>query len=236
MSNVIFKCLTLKPTTMIKKSILYLFFAVIALTSCNKEKVMTFSTEEIMIDLGSSDKDVCQFVKVTDNAPITVSGIDYDKVGSYQAVFTSGDLQETRTVKVRADKLAGTYEFHFFVIKNNGDESETSLGKWLMEITKGDQYNQINIPDSNTNGVHVFVDQGCLVLTLDGDKAEIPPYKGNVLFVPSSSSPYTYSFEDIKYGKLNDGSYGLMEFMLRCDRDDGQYTTHYHITFEKQIP
>ena len=47
---------------------------------------MTFTSEEIMIDLGSRDKDVCQFVKVTDNAPITVSGIDYDKVGSYQAL------------------------------------------------------------------------------------------------------------------------------------------------------
>lgn len=196
---------------------------------------MTFSTEEIMIDLGSSDKDVCQFVKVTDNTPITVSGIDYDKVGSYQALFTSGDLRETRTVKVRADKLAGTYEFHFFMIKSNGEEKEMSSGKWLMEITKGSQYNQINIPDSNTNGVHVFVDQGCLVLTLDSDKAEIPPYRGDVLFVPSST-PYTYSFEEIQYGRLNDGSYGLTGFMLRCDRDDGQYTTYYHITFEKQIP
>ncbi|MBQ2489921.1 MAG: hypothetical protein II525_08955 [Bacteroidales bacterium] len=218
-----------------KKSILYLFFAVIALTSCKKEQEMTFTSEEIMIDLGSSDKDVFQFVKVTDNAPITISGIDYDKVGSYQALFTSGDLKETRTVKVRADKLAGTYEFHFFVITNNGEEKETTIGKWLMEITKGIQYNQINISDSNTNGVHVFVDQGCLVLTLDGDKAEIPPYKGNVLFVPSSSSPYTYSFEDIQYSKLNDGSYGLMGFMLRRDCDDGQFTTYYHITFEKQI-
>ena len=196
---------------------------------------MTFTSKEIMVDLGSSDKDVCQFVKVTDNAPITVSGIDYDKVGSYQALFTSGDLRETRTVKVRADKLAGTYEFHFFMIKNNGEEKEMSSGKWLMEITKGSQYNQINIPDSNTNGVHVFVDQGCLVLTLDGDKAEIPPYRGNVLFVPSST-PYTYLFEEIQYGRLNDGSYGLTGFMLRRDRDDGQYTTYYHITFEKQIP
>ena len=196
---------------------------------------MTFTSKEIMVDLGSSDKDVCQFVKVTDNAPITVSGIDYDKVGSYQALFTSGDLRETRTVKVRADKLAGTYEFHFFMIKNNGEEKEMSSGKWLMEITKGSLYNQINIPDSNTNGVHVFVDQGCLVLTLDGDKAEIPPYRGNVLFVPSST-PYTYLFEEIQYGRLNDGSYGLTGFMLRRDRDDGQYTTYYHITFEKQIP
>ena len=220
-----------------KKSILLcLLFAAVVFSSCKKEQEMTFTSEEIMIDLRSRDKDVCQFVKVTDNAPITVSGIDYDKVGSYQALFTSGDLQETRTVKVRADKLAGTYEFHFFVITNNGEEKETSSGKWLMEITKGSQYNQINIPDSNTNGVHVFVDQGCLVLTLDGEKAEIPPYKGNVLFIPSSSSPYTYSFEDIQYGKLNDDSYGLMGFMLRRDRDDGQYTAHYHITFEKQIP
>ena len=213
-----------------------LLFAAVAFSSCKKEQEMTFTSEEIMIDLGSSDKDVFQFVKVTDNAPITISGIDYDKVGSYQALFTSGDLKETRTVKVRADKLAGTYEFHFFVITNNGEEKETTIGKWLMEITKGIQYNQINIPDSNTNGVHVFVDQGCLVLTLDGEKAEIPPYKGNVLFIPSSSSPYTYSFEDIQYGKLNDGSYGLMGFMLRRDCDDGQYTAHYHITFEKQIP
>ena len=71
-----------------RKSILfYLVFALITLSSCHKEKEISFSAEEIMIDLGCSDRDVCRFVKVTDDAPVSVSGIDYDKVGSYQAVF-----------------------------------------------------------------------------------------------------------------------------------------------------
>ena len=47
---------------------------------------------------------------------------------------------------------------------NEGEEYNLTPGNgWLMEITKGSQYKQINIPDTSETGVSVFVDQGKLV-------------------------------------------------------------------------
>ncbi len=220
---------------MIKKSILYLFFAVIALTSCNKEKVMTFSTEEIMIDLGSSDKEVCQFVKVTDDAPITVSGIDYDKVGSYQAVFTSGDLQEIRTVKVRADRLAGEYGWIVSILEKDGTVFPLGDEMWGWNFSKGENYNQIVIPDSAhspwTNKMeHVFGNVGALTLTMEGDSLSITPWRGKFYF-KMDTKPCDYTFDSIRYGLLPNGDYGVISFHMT--ETDGKYTNQYRFDLEK---
>ncbi|MFA7401374.1 MAG: hypothetical protein WCZ21_02440 [Bacteroidales bacterium] len=70
---------------------------------------LTFS-EKIIIDLGSSDENVLEFVTASDNSAVSVSGIDYDKAGEQEGTFKTGDVRVKKKVYVKTDKLAGDYE------------------------------------------------------------------------------------------------------------------------------
>ena len=72
----------------------------VALASCHKETTLVFSTDEITVDLGATDKELLQYVKSSDGTEVTVSGVDYDKVGLHQAVFKAGAANGTLPVKV----------------------------------------------------------------------------------------------------------------------------------------
>lgn len=98
-----------------KKSILSL--AVVALlgffmNSCGTE-VMFTGTDNLSVDLGSTDADVIALVTVSSGKEITVTGIDYDKAGEQNATFVAGDETQDAIIKIKTDKLAGDYEYLF---------------------------------------------------------------------------------------------------------------------------
>lgn len=108
-----------------KKGILSL--AVVALlgffmNSCTPE-VLFEGMDKVVVDLGSTDADVLAFVTVSSGKDITVTGIDYDKAGPQTATFTAKDETEDAVIKIKTDKLSGSYEYS--VVGNQGISSAT---------------------------------------------------------------------------------------------------------------
>lgn len=96
-----------------KKGILSL--AVVALlgffmNSCTPDVLFT-GADKVVVDLGSTDADVLAFVTVSSGKDITVTGIDYDKAGPQTATFTAKDETEDAVIKIKTDKLSGSYEY-----------------------------------------------------------------------------------------------------------------------------
>ncbi|MDD3280613.1 MAG: hypothetical protein PHC83_03485 [Bacteroidales bacterium] len=215
-----------------KKSIFAVIavFFMLAFYSCKKEVTLTFS-EDIIIDLGSTDEDVLKFVSASDGSTVNVSGIDYDLVGEQTATFKAGDVSETKVVKIKSDKLAGLYQISVFITEEN-NEYELTVGEgWLITLTKGSNYNQINIPDSIDKGFVMFIDQGKLVVTFNGkDSAYIPGYTGRFKFSTSKESEFTFS--NIKYGTLAKGKYAITEFIL--NEFVSGYNHYYRIQLDRK--
>lgn len=216
-----------------KKRILILITFVIGgvFFSCNREVILTY-IDNIVIDLGSTEEDVLAYVSASDGSAVSVSGIDYDLVGEQMATFTADDKSEKKSVKIKSDKLAGMYRMSVFLL-NEGEEYNLTPGNgWLMEITKGSQYNQINIPDTSETGVSVFVDQGKLVITFNGkDSAIIPGYTGEFAFALSRSH---WTFSNIVYVPIGKGDYALKGFLMKQIPIGTNYEHYYRVELDKQ--
>jgi hypothetical protein len=220
-----------------KKEILTMVMTfALAMSSCDKEVTLVFSSDDITVDLGGTNKELLKYVQSSDGSEVTVSGVNFDKVCSYQALFTSGDLKETRTVKVRADKLAGTYAWNMYGLERDGTYFRLTENEWYWDFTKGNEYNNLLIPDSvlspySNQKERLFGNAGVLTLQMDGDSISITPWCGKLLFM-LSSKPIDYSFDSIRYGRLPNGDYGIISF--RMIGKEGKYTNYYRFDFEKQ--
>ena len=197
-----------------RKSIVVLTSIILIITSsaCKKEVKLSFSGD-IMLDLGSSDQDVLKYVSASDGSSVSVSGIDYDLVGEQIATFTTGEVSETKSVKIKSDKLAGLYEISVIQLWED-EEIELTFGEgWLITLTKGSKYNQIHIPDSIDNGKRIFINPGKLVVNFNGkDSAYIPGYTGAFRFTYDKDADY--SFSNITYGRIANNQYAITEFTL----------------------
>ena len=216
-----------------KKSIFAVIavFFMLAFYSCKKEVTLSFSGD-IMLDLVSSDQDVLKFVSASDGSSVSVSGIDYNLVGEQIATFTTEEVSETKSVKIKADKLAGLYEISVFSLDGN-EEDELTVGEgWLITLTKGSKYNQIHIPDSIDKGLRIFINPGKLVVNFNGkDSAYIPSYIGEFLFTFESNADY--SFSNITYKKIANNQYAITGFILKESPDSG-YEYYYRIELDKK--
>ena len=215
-----------------RQSILMLMATILMVTfsGCKEEVTLSYSGD-IMIDLGSTDKDVLNYVSASDGSTVSVTEIDYDLVGEQTATFTTGDVSESKSVKIKADKLAGIYEISVFLLDGN-NEYEITVGEgWLMTLTKGNNYNQINIPDSlEKTGLNIFINQGKLVVTFNGkDSAYIPGYTGEFLFTLVKDADY--SFSNITYGPIGNGEYAITGFLLKETTD---YEHYYRVQLDKK--
>lgn len=211
-----------------------------AFTSCEKPEpepepepepvTLTFSGD-IVIDLGSTDADVLEFVTASDKSEVSVSGIDYDKVGEQEATFKTGDVTEKKAVKVKADKLAGTYYISWY----NKDDQEMTGGEdpaWKIKLTIGSEYNQIKIPSTIYSGDHTFFPTlSELVVTFNGkDGASIPGFRGGFSFMTTPAEA-NFTFTEIEYG-LVDGKYAIKSFKM--EGEEPKYTDFfYKATFIK---
>ena len=207
----------------------------VALASCHKETTLVFSTDEITVDLGATDKELLQYVKSSDGTEVTVSGVDFNKVGLHQAVFKAGAANGTLPVKVRADRLAGEYGWIVSILEKDGTVFPLGDEMWGWNFSKGENYNQIVIPDSAhspwTNKMeHVFGNVGALTLTMEGDSLSITPWRGKFYF-KMDTKPCDYSFSSIRYGRLPNGYYGVISFQMT--ETDGKYTNQYRFDLEK---
>ena len=216
-----------------KKRILILITFVIGgvFFSCNREVILTY-IDNIVIDLGSTEEDVLAYVSASDGSAVSVSGIDYDLVGEQMATFTADDKSEKKSVKIKSDKLAGMYRMSVFLL-NEGEEYNLTPGNgWLMEITKGSQYNQINIPDTIETGTPIFIDAGTLVVTFNGkDSATIPGFTGDFNFGFETSH---WSFSNIVYGPIGKGDYALEGFLMKENPLNSNYEYYYRVQLDKQ--
>jgi len=209
----------------------------VAFASCEKEPsdkdnvTLTFS-DEIIIDLGSSDEDVLAFVSASDNSTVSVSGINYNMPGEHMATFTTGKVSEKKAVKIKADKLAGTYYIAWYSM----DDQKLTEGDdeaWKIKITAGDQYNQIKIPSTIYSEQHTFFpDFNELVVSFDAKEgASIPDFRGKFAFM-STPAEANFSFTDIEFG-LVDGKYAIQSFKMEAEEPD--YTDFYYTaSFVKQ--
>ena len=209
-----------------------------AFISCEKPEpepepepvTLTFSGD-IVIDLGSTDADVLAFVTASDKSEVTVSGIDYEKAGEQTATFKAGDVTETKTVKVKADAMAGRY--YISVFTSDGQECTQGDG-WGIVIAAGDAYNQIKIPSTiETGDKTIFPDITNLVVTFNGkDDPSIENYEGGLMFMTTPPSA-TWEFSEITYGKNTNGKYAINGF--RMDGYTAGYQDFYYtVTFERR--
>ena len=77
-----------------KRMYILILAAMLLLPGCKKETSLTFTNDDIIVDLGSSDADVLKYVSASDKSEIRVSGIDYDKAGLQQGLFQLTALRQ----------------------------------------------------------------------------------------------------------------------------------------------
>ncbi|MDY0015738.1 MAG: hypothetical protein RBS13_05960 [Bacteroidales bacterium] len=136
-----------------KKSILSL--AAVALlglfmASCTPEVLFT-GADDVIVDLGSTDADVLVDVEASNGKEVTVTGINYDEAGEHNATFTAGDATHDAVVKIKTDKLAGSYEFSWTI---DGQADPTVYDSDIQQSTT--VYNKIlisEIIDGNVSAV-----------------------------------------------------------------------------------
>ena len=204
--------------------------AMVLFSSCNKEEEVTisFTSDNIMVDLGSSNADLAKYAKASDNSSVTVSGVDFDKVGEQTATFKAGSASVDKTVKVSAKKLAGNYRIH--VLDSAGSQELTTGNGWRLDITPGAEYNQIDIPTVVGNN-QIFADVDKLTVTFKDGKGSIPNYTGSkYLFV--SGEGHTVKFQNVTYEKNAEGMYALKEFTLKLSKQ-GYNDFYEQVRFDK---
>ncbi|MDD2623053.1 MAG: hypothetical protein WC142_03385 [Bacteroidales bacterium] len=216
----------MRKSVVVLTSIILIF----ASSACKKEVKLSF-TGDIMLDLGSSDQDVLKYVSASDGSSVSVSGINFDLVGEQKATFKTGEVSETKSVKIKADKLAGLYEISVYQLYGNEEIELTSGQGWFITLAKGNQYNQIHIPDSIDNGLRIFKNPGKLVVNFNGkDSAYIPSYTGAFLFTLEKDA--VYSFSNITYGAIANNQYAITEFLLK--ESASGYDHYFRVELEKR--
>jgi hypothetical protein len=212
----------------------------VLMLSCHKEPVpssLVFATDDIVVDLGATDADVLQYVSASDGAEVTVQGIDYNLVGKQEAVFTAGNVSEKRSVKVRANRLAGRYSFMASILDIDGLYYPLTGEGWYWDFALGNTYNQIIIPDSaycpySYRMEHLFEDQGGLTMTLEGESRSITPWRGKLYFNVSYIKK-DFEFDSIQYARQSNGEYAITSFLM-IDTYNGKHN-YYKFEFEKQF-
>lgn len=187
-------------------------------------------TDSIIVNLGSTDADVLAFVTTSDGSAVTVSGIDYNKVGEHTATFKAGKITETKIVKVKANAIAGRYYISVF----DSDNKELTQGNgWKIVIMAGDAYNQINIHSTiETGSGAIFTDIDELVVTFNSkNNPIIEDYEGGFIFQTTPSSA-TWKFSDITYGLNTNGEYAINGFKM-VGHTEGYQDSHFTVAFKK---
>ncbi|NLE63895.1 MAG: hypothetical protein GX612_08675 [Bacteroidales bacterium] len=199
-----------------------------AFISCEKPEpepepepvTLTFSGD-IVIDLGSTDADVLAFVTASDKSEVSVSGIDYDKVGEQEATFKTGDVTEKKAVKVKANKIAGTY-----LIAINNETQTMRQGTYEVETTS--DYNKLSI-----KGIPEWFGATEIIFTFDKDGVTTPTITAPVMYVTGSESVPNFStkFSEIQYTKEGSG-YKLVSMKV-LNYGEGIQNMFFTVTFSK---
>lgn len=210
-----------------KKSILLLAAAaMIFCTSCKKDEAnITFTTDNIVVPLGASSADLVKFAKA--DGSVSVSGVDFETIGEQTATFKCGGTSVEKTVKISAASLAGEYRIH--VLDSAGTQELTTGNGWRLNITKGAAYNQIDIP-SEVGGKRIFTDVEKLTVTFNGKTGKIANYNGGFLFVQGGG--FTTKFQNITYGKNDEGMWAIKGFTLKLTQQ-GYNDFYEQVRFEK---
>lgn len=193
---------------------------------------ITFTSDEIIVDLGSSNADLAKYAKASDGSTVTVSGVDFDMVGEQTATFKAGNTSKEKTVKVSAKRIAGNYRIH--VLDSAGTKELTEGNGWRLDITPGAEYNQIDIP-AVVAEKQIFADIEKLTVTFnikDGKAtATIPNYTGSkFLFVGGEG--HTIKFQNVTYEKNAEGMYALKGFTLKFIKQ-GYNDFYEQVRFDK---
>ena len=189
---------------------------------------ITFTSDEIIVDLGSSNADLAKYAKASDGSTVTVSGVDFDQPGEQTATFKAGNASKEKTVKVSAKRMAGNYRIH--VLDSAGTQELTTGNGWRLDITPGAEFNQIDIPTIVGNN-QIFADIDKLTVTFKDGKATIPNYTGSkFLFVGGEG--HTIKFQNVTYEKNTEGMYALKGFTLKLTKQ-GYNDFYEQVRFDK---
>lgn len=200
--------------------------AMIFCTSCKKDDAnITFTTDNIVVPLGASSADLAKFAKA--DGSVSVSGVDFEMIGEQTATFKCGGTSVDKTIKVSAAPLAGEYNIH--ILDSAATQELTQGNGWRMHITKGSAYNQIDIP-SAVGENKIFVDIDKLTVTFNGKNGKIANYTGGFSFVQGGG--YTIKFQNITYGKNDEGMWAIKGFTLKLTQQ-GYNDFYEQVRFDK---
>ena len=187
----------------------------------NKKVTLIFS-DDIIVDLGATDADVLEFVTASDGSTVTVTGVDYEKVGEQTATFKAGDVTETKSVKIKADKLAGTYQIKILTLDNQ------PLRQGTFEVSTTDNYNELSLL-----GIADWFGATEMILTFDGNNITTPTIEAPVLYVNGSEgiTGFSSKFSNITYKKINK-KYSLVSMSV-FNYGEGIENMYFTVTFTK---
>lgn len=200
-------------------------FAAFLFTSCKEDVTISFSSDNIIVPVGSDESEVLKYASASDGSTVTLSGVDFTQIGEQTGTFKAGEASETHAVKVSAAPLAGRYAIHLF----SADGQELTSGDgWVVNATEGTEYNQIEL-GMVVGEYAIFEGKTSLTLTFDKGKGSIDSFSGKLLF---SSVDGTYSFTEVGYAN-NNGTYSLSGFTITAVKT-GYNDAVYTVTLERK--
>jgi len=169
--------------------------------SCDKEgddekkteevkATISFTSDDITLDLGSTDANLLAFATASDGSALTVSGVNYEMIGEQNATFKTGDVIAQKKVKVSCKKLAGLYQI---AIK---DDAKT-YRQGTCEV-KMVAYNQLEI-----KGVSEWFGTTEIIATFEDGEFNIPTIVAPVPYVDKSETieNFSTSFSNMTFEK-----------------------------------
>ena len=204
-----------------KKGLFVLAAAVaFVFTSCKDDVTINFSSDNIVVPVGSEESEVLAYASASDGSTVSVTGLDLTKIGEQTGTFKAGSASTTKSVKVSASPLAGRYSIH--VLTSEGQELTSGDG-WVTQATAGSEYNQIEL-GMVVGEYYIFEGKTSLTLTFNKGVGSIESFTGKLLF--SSEGGMTFTFTNVNYALVN-GKYSLQGFDVTCVKtgfNDSFYT------------
>ena len=189
-------------------------------TGCKEDVTISFSSENIVVPVGSSESDVLAYASASDGSTVSVSGLDLTKIGEQTGTFKAGEGSATHSVKVSADPLAGRYAIH--VVSADGQELTSGDG-WIVNATAGSAFNEVEL-GTVVGDYAIFEGKTGLTITFNKGEGSIASFNGKLLF--SNVGETDFSFSNVTYGEVN-GKYSLKGFDITATKtgyNDSQYT------------
>ena len=188
-----------------------------------KTVTISFTSDDITLDLGSTNVDLLAFATASDGSTITVSGIDYEKIGEQNATFKTGDVSVQKKVKVTCKKIAGLYKI---ALTNVAGDTILRQGTYDVEMAT---FNQLRV-----KGITEWFGAPEIIATYEDGEFSIPTITAPVPYMPGSGTIVGFStrFSNIEF-KKEGSKYALVKADI-LNFGELMYDAIFILKFERQ--